>query len=524
MDEAREAVSEFIQETGVSMEESLDIVIKSPNYMKMLMESIRDLDELSLWNSYCSKEEELEALSLRKKVIYIAKEKGDSGKVAFLESIGLSLSSSMRIARYLSSDTLPSLIHKVKYVKDLLFSGFDDEDHVGKIARRMMMHLSIPVDEDVQQTLSFFEKIEARRGGLSMLGSADATFAYLLESFPRLLSLSVEFHMKPTVKFLEAIGIPQDCMRFVLLLFPPIIFYDLETDTKPKLMALETVGIVDKDFGKTLVKYPWLLSASVQENYREILSFFEMEKIPKVTVNSAIKSWPYLLGCSTGKMKLMVEQFAELGVTNKKLAQVISTSPQLLVRKHQEFLKVVSFLEDLGFDLETIGRILTRCPEIFAASIDKTLKKKLKFLAAIGISKRHLPKVIRKYPELFVSDTDKSLIPRLKYLMNMGLSKKDIAFMLRGFSPLLGYSVEEVLRPKVEFLVNTMEKPLTDVVAYPRYFSYSLEKKIKPRFWVLKGRNINCSLKEMLGKNDEEFAAEFMGIGRMLVPPPPPVK
>lgn len=44
-------------------------------------------------------------------------------------------------------------------MKDLLFSGFDDEDHVGKIARRMMMHLSIPVDEDVQQTLSFFEKV-----------------------------------------------------------------------------------------------------------------------------------------------------------------------------------------------------------------------------------------------------------------------------------------------------------------------------------------------------------------------------
>lgn len=74
-----------------------------------------------------------------------------------------------------------------------------------------------------------------------MLGSADATFAYLLESFPRLLSLSVDFHMKPMVKFLEDIGIPQECMRYVLLLFPPIIFYDLETDTKPKLMALKTV-------------------------------------------------------------------------------------------------------------------------------------------------------------------------------------------------------------------------------------------------------------------------------------------
>ncbi|KAL6996082.1 hypothetical protein U1Q18_006218 [Sarracenia purpurea var. burkii] len=110
---------------------------------------------------------------------------------------------------------------------------------------------------------------------------------------------------------------------------------------------------------------------------------------------------------------------------------------------------------------------------------------------------------------------------RMKYLMKTGLSKRDVSFMVRRFSPLLGYSIEEVLRPKLEFLVMTMDKPVKDVVEYPRYFSYSLERKIKPRYWVLKGSNLDCSLKDMLGKNDEEFAAEFMGVGRMLVPPSP---
>lgn len=112
------------------------------------------------------------------------------------------------------------------------------------------------------------------------------------------------------------------------------------------------------------------------------------------------------------------------------------------------------------------------------------------------------------------------MLYRIMYLMKLGLSEKDIAYMVRTFSPLLGYSIEGVLRPKIEFLVNSMERPVRDVVDYPRYFSYSLEKKIKPRYWVLKGRDIKCSLKDMLGKNDEEFAAEFMGIGRMLVYPP----
>ncbi|KAA8540160.1 hypothetical protein F0562_024277 [Nyssa sinensis] len=438
----------------------------------------------------------------------------------FLESVGLTLSSANRVARYLSFETLPNLIQKVKYVKEIFFSDSDDETVIGKNARRMMLHLSIPIDEDVQQTLSFFEKIEARRGGLVMLGSKDACFCCLIESFPRLLLLPLESHMKQMVKFLKDIGVPRGCVRNILLLFPPIIFYDIGKNIKPIILAIEKVGAGDEDFGKILLKYPWILSTSIQKNYEEILSFFYMHKVPKASVDRAIKSWPHLLGCSISKLELMVEQFGELGVIDKKLGQVIASSPQLLLHKPREFLLVVSFLKDLGLDEETVGRILRRCPEIFATSIEKTLKKKLDFLNGIGVLKSHLPRVIRKYPELFVSDVNKTLLPRIKYLMKSGLSKRDVAIMVCRFSPLLGYSIEEVLRPKAEFLVNTMDKPLKDVVDYPRYFSYSLEKKIKPRYWVLKGRNVECSLKDMLGKNDEEFAADFMGVGRLLVPPP----
>lgn len=66
-------------------------------------------------------------------------------------------------------------------------------------------------------------------------------------------------------------------------------------------------------------------------------------QVPKLSVDRAIRSWPHLLGCSTSKLKLMVEQLGELGVENKKLGQVIAKSPQLLLRKPQEFLQVYLF-------------------------------------------------------------------------------------------------------------------------------------------------------------------------------------
>lgn len=65
-----------------------------------------------------------------------------------------------------------------------------------------------------------------------------------------------------------------------------------------------------------------------------------MRQVPIVSVHCAIKSWPHLLGCSTSKLKLMTEQFGEFGVQNKRLGQVISKSPQLLLRKPQELLEV----------------------------------------------------------------------------------------------------------------------------------------------------------------------------------------
>ncbi|KAG0495501.1 hypothetical protein HPP92_000192 [Vanilla planifolia] len=181
--------------------------------------------------------------------------------------------------------------------------------------------------------------------------------------------------------------------------------------------------------------------------------------------------------------------------------------------------KLFHFLEHFGFDSETIGRILIRCPEIFAASVHGTLQRKVNILTHFGIP--NLPRVIRKYPELLLLDVNATLLPRMRYFMDIGLSRKDVCSMVSRFSPLLGYSIEAVFKPKLEFLQTTMQKSLHEIVEYPRYFSYSLDKKIKPRYWVLRGRNITCSLKDMLAKNNEEFAEAYMGFSRLLVPPSP---
>ncbi|CAI8611756.1 unnamed protein product [Vicia faba] len=526
--EGRMAVSSFLQQMGLSLEESDSIASNSPSYLNMLVEGVRDLE---LLDHGANRDLELLDhannnalfdfnLNYTDKILHIAALKGDNGKLAFFESLGFTLSSSMNLATYISSsaapaDTLPSLVNKVASIKLLLFphnnTTATTQFLINNI-RLFMRNLSISMlDEDLQHTFSFFQKLQAKRGGLNILASQDDAFRCFIETFPRLLLLSLNSHISPILNFLQHFGIPAHTL---VLAFPPILLWNLQL-LHTRVKALNQIHGVGQDYANLMLKYPWVLSTTIQNNYKQLLAFLYSAQVPKTWIDRAVKRRPQLLGCSTSKMKLMVDEFAELGVQRKKLDQVITKSPQLLLQNPEDFLQVVLFFENMGFDKDDIGRILARCPEIFATSITNTFQRKIDFLSSICLSKAYLPLVIKKYPEVLVSDVDITLPQRIVYLMKLGLSKKEVAFMVRKFSPLLGYSINEVLQPKVEFLVNTMKRPLRDVVDYPRYFSYSLEKKIKPRYWVLKGRNIECSLKDMLAKNDEEFAAEFMGVGTL---------
>lgn len=73
-----------------------------------------------------------------------------------------------------------------------------------------------------------------------MVCSADASFQYLVQSFPRLLLLSVESNLKPMVEFLQSIGIDRNRMGDLLLLYPPILFCEIR-DVKRKVSAFKEV-------------------------------------------------------------------------------------------------------------------------------------------------------------------------------------------------------------------------------------------------------------------------------------------
>lgn len=73
-----------------------------------------------------------------------------------------------------------------------------------------------------------------------MLGSSDASLRYLVESFPGILLLPIDSHLKPIMEFLGSIGVPKDRMGIIFLLFPPIVICGIK-EIERKVLALEKV-------------------------------------------------------------------------------------------------------------------------------------------------------------------------------------------------------------------------------------------------------------------------------------------
>lgn len=102
------------------------------------------------------------------------------------------------------------------------------------------------------------------------------------------------------------------------------------------------------------------------------------------------------------------------------------------------------------------------------------------------------------------------MIPKIEYLLGLGFKYDDVKNMVLRSPGLLTFSVENNYRPKVEYFLNAMNGDLGEIKRFPQYFSYSLERKIKPRHRLLMEHGFSMSLRDMLKVSDGEFTAQLI--------------
>lgn len=498
--------------SGISREDSKLIASKAPLTVQSLVSAAIELDEFAVWID----QQPTKQKDLQQKVLELATTNMNRQFSAVLESIGVGERHISRVSHFLASQNIADVLQKIRLLEDV-FPNEKNEVIVVR-TRRMMREMSLSADAGLQKTLSLFEKMEAKRGGISTLNIPRDALPQIIEEFPQVLVRHLGPDLQSLADYFEAIEVPKESAASVYMCFPSILLYRSIEELQSRLRTLKKVtNVRPRNFGRMVVKYPWILSRCVEDNVKPVADFLFSAKVPPGKVGQCITRCPNLLGSSTMSLQTMVEQLNSMGVKRRKIGNILTHYPQLLLKTQRSFLEIVNFLQGLGIEESTIPKLLVRCPPVFASTVP-LLRKKVTFLQQLGIRNQRLKCVLQRYPEVLMLSVENSLNPRLIFLKSMGLSNEDIGFMICGFPPLLGYSIENVLRPKFNVLQNVLCHPVKEVVSYPRYFSYCLEKKILPRYRILKRSSVEWDLKSMLSTSDDQFAQDHLGFQRMLVP------
>ena len=98
---------------------------------------------------------------------------------------------------------------------------------------------------------------------------------------------------------------------------------------------------------------------------------------------------------------------------------------------------------------------------------------------------------------------------KIRFLRSIGLRYEEAATFCARMPAIFGYNIDDNLRPKYNFLVEEMERSLEELKEFPQYFGFSLHKKIAPRHWHLKQRNVRIKLNRMLLWGDEKFYSKW---------------
>lgn len=101
-------------------------------------------------------------------------------------------------------------------------------------------------------------------------------------------------------------------------------------------------------------------------------------------------------------------------------------------------------------------------------------------------------------------------MPKMEFLKSLGFTHIEVCNMVVRSPGLLTLSVEKNLVPKLEFFLKEMNGDVAELKRFPQYFSFSLERKIKPRFWMLRQRGMSMPLEDMLKVSDGGFNARLL--------------
>jgi mTERF domain-containing protein len=160
------------------------------------------------------------------------------------------------------------------------------------------------------------------------------------------------------------------------------------------------------------------------------------------------------------------------------------------------------------------GKVITRFPQITGYSVDAKLKPMMDYFVGIGVI--DFGTLIFRPRQTLGLSLELNIKPTITFFSELGFSTEEITTIVSWFPQLLGPNVEKNIHSKLDYFLR-LDRLRSELVGFPQYFGYSLEKRIKPRCEILLSSGLlgtlNCTLsttetafRKMLEKDSKHVA------------------
>ncbi|KAL6577793.1 hypothetical protein OROMI_010121 [Orobanche minor] len=230
----------------------------------------------------------------------------------------------------------------------------------------------------------------------------------------------------------------------------------------------------------------------------------------KVNPQKALQINPNLRSSPISTLHSITQCLSSVGFDLSAAGRILDMYPQLLTTDpYTDVYPIFDFLlNTVQLSFPEVRRSIIRCPRILVSDLEAQLKPTHEFLTDLGFVGPN--KLTSQTTVLLVSSVEFTLMPKIEYLVGLGFKSVDVINMLLRSPGLLTYSVENNYRPKMEYFLKEMNGDLEEIKRFPQYFSFSLERKIKPRHMLLVEHGFLMSLSEMLKVSDGEFSVRLI--------------
>eukprot|EP00252_Welwitschia_mirabilis_P006685 TRINITY_DN1757_c0_g1_i3.p1 TRINITY_DN1757_c0_g1~~TRINITY_DN1757_c0_g1_i3.p1 ORF type:complete len:386 (+),score=30.56 TRINITY_DN1757_c0_g1_i3:278-1435(+) len=291
------------------------------------------------------------------------------------------------------------------------------------------------------------------------------------------------------------------------------------TENARKLFTLfRDYGYTEDEIKKSFVGHPSIIKIR-PENVNSKFEFLRSSGFTAAQLVHFVSLYPRFLTCSLEQnLAPKIRYFQRVFQGNENFVKVMKYSPSLMAMNlERQIIPKIDILWEGGVEGKFLVMLLHRHHRVLNSSTD-SLRSYIEFVRSMGIEgPSNL--YVNAIAALTTVGSVEKLKERFLILESFGLSKEDVANIFRKYPRAFRYSIEKT-KKIMEYLVHVCKFNPDVLINHPTLLTYSLEKRIKPRYEVFKflqrfdpDYSTGSAYWRMLKQSVEEFMSRYVVSG-----------